>query len=160
MLAGVACFGAALMITPLSAAGNAKTHTARPAIQPVEQPLETASDSDVALEPDPLVGRTKFDWQAQTAASEEDSEADLAKEKRARDKQRMTTHVGDARPVAFEEFYPFPEPAPAAKVSEPKSRKSLYWIGATGVALAAGVAAYFIFSDADEPETVQTYSVL
>lgn len=180
MLAGIACLGAALMITPLSAAGTSKANLTRHAIKPVdpsrtkaERPQDTvdrpqdmpeplqdkASGSEVAPEPDPLVGRTKFDWQDQSAASEEDSEAALAREKKARDKQRMTTHVGDARPVAFQDFYPFPVPAPAAEAtvsSESGSRKSLYWIGATGAALVAGVAAYFIFSGTDEPERVHT----
>ena len=176
VLAGIAFFGAALLITPLSAAGTAKAHKAhkaRHSVHNVEPPQDNVSESSVAQEspassatesasaseapaPDPLVGRTKFDWQTQTAASGEDADAALAREKQAKDKQRMTTHVGDAKLIAFQDFYPFPEPAPAAKTPESKSNKSLYWIGATGVALVAGVAAYFIFSGEDEPERVQT----
>lgn len=83
----------------------------------------------------------------------------MAREKQAKDMQRMTTHVGDPQPIAFRDIQPFPEPESAAGASKPKSRKSLYWIGATGIALAAGVAAYFIFSE--EPETeIKAYTAL
>lgn len=85
--------------------------------------------------------------------------ATSASETQAKDKQRMTTHVGDPQPIAFQDIRPFPEPARAAEISKPKSNKSLYWIGATGIALATGVAAYFIFSG--EPEREQpAYVVL
>jgi hypothetical protein len=146
VFAGIVFFGAVLSITPIFAAGTSNAHKNRYSVQNVEQTQDKVSESAVAPEPP----------DSATNESASTSEAALAREKQAKDKQRMTTHVGDAQPVAFHDFYPFPEPAPAAKASESRSRKSLYWIGAAGVALAAGVAAYFFFSGQDEPERVQT----
>jgi hypothetical protein len=134
VLMGAIVASALVFASPLSAAGTAQASKTRHAVHSVEQRPDNVSDSATASQapaPDPLVGRTKFDWQ---------------------DKQPMTTHVGDAQPIAFQDFYPFPEPAPSAEISEGKSNKSLYWIGATGAALAAGVAAYFIFSGEPERE--------
>jgi hypothetical protein len=54
---------------------------------------------------------------------------------------------GFSDPLAFGEVYPIPEPEPAAVTPEPAANKALYWIGGTGAALVAGVAAYLIFSE-------------
>lgn len=109
-----------------------------------------AAIAEEAPAPDSLVGRSRFDWEAK----EDEARKDAAREKLAKDKLRMKTHVGDAQPIDFQEFYPFPDPVPAKEPSEAKSYKTLYWIGATGVALVAGVAAYLIFSA--EPESEPT----
>ncbi|GEM_PF-4892283 len=63
-----------------------------------------------------------------------------------------------SEPSPFSQFYTFPEPQQTAAVEETKSHAALYWIGATGAALAAGVAAWFIFSD--EPKSQKTYAIV
>jgi hypothetical protein len=51
----------------------------------------------------------------------------------------------------FDDFYYIPE---AARVeAEPMDKRNLYWIGATGAVLAAGIAAWFIFSEEPKSQT-------
>lgn len=111
---------------------------------------EAPAVSGGASSSDSLEGRTRFDRESK----DEEAKEAAAREKLAKDNLRMVTHVGDAQPIDFQDFYPFPDPVPAKQPSKAGSNKTLYWIGATGVALAAGVAAYFIFSA--EPESGQT----
>ena len=52
----------------------------------------------------------------------------------------------------FADFYYIPEPARVE--TEPEDKRKLYWIGATsGAVLAAGVAAWFIFSEEPNSQT-------
>lgn len=138
-LTGVLLLSDLILATPATA-GEAS------AIVPAHVPAYVQE----APAPDSLVGRTRFDWEVK----EEEARKDAARDKQAKDKLRMKTHVGDAQPIDFQDFYPFPDPVPAKEPSVAKSYRALYWIGATGVALVAGVAAYFIFSA--EPESEPT----
>jgi hypothetical protein len=51
----------------------------------------------------------------------------------------------------FADFYYIPDQARVE--AEPVNTRAIYWIGATGAVLAAGVAAWFIFSEEPKSQT-------
>jgi hypothetical protein len=134
------CFGltlAALLmiaVAPAAAASKAKNrHTVYVVDQAAATSEAVASASPAPAKPAP-----------------EPTREDRVAEADPKEKERMKVYVGDSEPASLQEFYPFPEPQAAAQPEAGADRKTLYWAGAAGAALVAGVAAWFIFSG--EPE--------
>jgi hypothetical protein len=85
---------------------------------------------------------------AESAAVEAGRNEDAREQQR--EKNRMIVHILNEDPVGFQEPYVFAEPKAAVEVEPESKSHALVWIGATGAALVAGAAAWFIFSQ-DEP---------